>query len=118
MAGIARCPDCGAELVGSLPTEEPAAESDFAEAELCVVADELHAALLQNLLAAQGIPCRLQNASPFGGRSSIPGLRPAFGLAASTRILVNRSDLARARVVYEDFERRGEASAEDQEAPE
>lgn len=116
-AGVSRCPDCGAELVDSLPAEEPAAQSDFAEVELCVVPDELHATLLQNTLAGQGIPCRLRSASPFARPFDVPGLRPTFGLEASTAILVKRSDLERARVVYEDFERYGSAEeAEEDEA--
>jgi hypothetical protein len=113
-AGVSRCPDCGSELVDSLPAEEPAAQSDFAEVELCVVADELQATLLQNALAGQGIPSRLRGASPHPA-FDVPGLRPTFGLEASTAILVRRSDLARARVVYEDLERRGAAEEEVQD---
>jgi hypothetical protein len=108
-AGVSGCPDCGSELVDSLPAAEPAAQKDFAEAELCVVPDELQATLLQNVLAGQGIPCRLQGASPFASPLDVPGLRPMFGLEASTAIFVRRSDLARARVVYDDFERHGGA---------
>ena len=117
-ASVSRCPDCGAELVDSLPAEEPAAQSDFAEVELCVVPDELHARLLQNALASQGIPCRVQSPWPFEIPLGITGLPFGEGLDASVRIMVSRSDLARARVVYEDFERRGSASAEEDETSE
>jgi hypothetical protein len=40
-------------------------------------------------------------------------LRPTFGLEASTAILVRRSDLARAQVVYDDFERHGGAEQDE-----
>lgn len=118
IARISRCPDCGSELVHSLPAQEPAAASDFAEVELCVLADEFQATLLQSALATQGVPCRLQGASPYSGPFNVLGLRPMFGLESSTAILVRRSDLERARVVYEDFERRGGAEEEEEDEPE
>lgn len=114
-AGVSRCPDCGSELVDSLPAKEPAAQSDFAEVELCVLPDEFQATLLQNALATQGIPCRLRGASLFASPFDVAGLRPTFGLEASTAILVRRSDLARAQVVYDDFERHGGAEQDEAE---
>ncbi len=117
-ARVSRCPDCGANLVDSLPDEAPAAQSDFAEAELCVVDGEIHARLLQNALASQGIPSRVQSPWSFEIPLGITGLPFGEGLDAPVKIMVSRSDLARARVVYEDFERRGSASAEEAEPSE
>lgn len=113
--GVSRCPDCGAELVDSLPAEQPAAQADFAEVELCVLPDEIHATLLQNTLAGHGIPCRLRSASPFASPFDVLGLRPTFGLESSTAVLVRRCDLERARVVYEDFEGYGGAGEDEAE---
>jgi hypothetical protein len=118
-AGVSRCPDCGAELVDSLPADEPAAQSDFAEVELCVVTGELHAKLLQNALASQGIRSRVQSPWPFDSPFSLTRLPSPIGSGfdAAIRVLVSRSDLARARVVYEDFERHGGAAADEFESP-
>lgn len=102
--GIRSCPDCGADLVDRLPSAESAAlrREDMRQVVLCTVAGEIHAKLVQDALAAQGIRCRTQ------GR----GLAHHLGIATigadePVQILVYRRDLTRARSVFEDFERIG-----------
>jgi len=102
--GAAACPDCGAALVDSLPEAPPS--HDFTQVELCVVEGEIHAKLVQNALASQGIPSRIDSPWPFHTPLSATGLPFPFGggFDAGTRIMVNRADLERARAVYQDFE--------------
>jgi hypothetical protein len=118
--GAAACPDCGAALVDSLPEAEAPLPHDFTQVELCVVEGEIHAKLVQNALASQGIPSRIDSPWPFHTPLSATGLPFPFGggFNADIRIMVNRSDLDRARAVYRDFESRrpepDEAAASDQ----
>jgi len=101
---LRRCPDCGADLVDRL--ESPAGDADRGEdleqVILCTVDGELHAKLIQDALTAQGIRCRAQRR----GLLHWLGL-PTVGADEPTQIYVNRGDLARARAIYEDFERIG-----------
>jgi hypothetical protein len=108
-SSAATCPDCGGELVDSLPEAPKAVESDFAQVELCVVLGEIHAKLLRNALALQGIPSRAESHWPFAGPYSVlsPSSPIGGGFDAPVRIMVNRGDLGRARIVYEDIERGG-----------
>ena len=117
-SGAVACPDCGGELVDSLPEAPKAAESDFVQIELCVVRGEIHAKLLRNALASQGIPSRAESHWPFAGPYSVlhPPAPTGGGFDASVRIMVNQGDLARARIVYEDIER-GEAHPSDDSPP-
>ncbi len=102
--GIRSCPDCGADLVAHLPSAESAARrrEEMRQVPLCTVAGEIHAKLVQDTLAAQGIPCRTEGC----------GLRhdlgtPTVGGDEPIQIFVLQRDLARARSVFEDFERIG-----------
>jgi len=117
-SSAATCPDCGGELVDSLPEAPKAAESDFAQVELCVVRGEIHANLLRNALASQGIPSRAESHWPFAGPYSVLGPPAPIGggFDAPVRIMVNQGDLDRARIVYEDIERGGDHPSEDSPA--
>jgi len=111
--GVARCADCGSELIAALPTEpepEPEPEREppaFGEGEefkqevLCSVIGELHASLVMNALKAAGIPSRIE---PADARD--------MGFTGALRqlpigIYVNRRDLARAREIYRHYEEPG-----------
>jgi len=108
IAGTTACPDCGAALVDSLTEPAPPPAGDFTQVELCLVRGEIHAKLIQNALASQGIPSRLDNPWPFHDPLGVTALPFPLGggFNAGTRIMVNRSDLDRARAVYRDFEER------------
>lgn len=116
---LRRCPDCGSDLVAQLPVEpgpEPLREGETVEVLLCTVQGEIHAGLLRDRLRFQGIPSRGQLAgileSPY-----YPGTMPApRGPDDITlRIYVRRGDLARARQVYDDFEKQGGGGAGSEE---
>lgn len=104
--GVKECPDCRSQLVDSLPPAEPRAQPDFTEVELCTVHGEIPGKLLQGVLARNGIPSRLAAPLPlspfFGVHASIP---IGGGHDAPFRIMVNRPDLARAKQLYDDYER-------------
>jgi len=106
LPGLSHCPECGAELVATLPTAlESSTGADFTQVELCTVTGEIHARLIQNILASANIPSRLVMAWPFDGASPLSPPWPfGGGFDTAVRILVNQSDLARAKAIYEDFE--------------
>jgi len=106
IAGTTTCPDCGLALVESLPESATPGPGDFTQVELCLVRGEIHAKLIQSALASQGIPSRLDNPWPFRDPLGATALPFPFGggFDAGTRVMVNRSDLDRARAVYRDFE--------------
>ena len=107
---VTSCPDCGAALVEVLPPEAPHAprtEEELEEVLLGVVGGNIHARLLQQELAAQGIASRAQ-----GGWSddellgTVEAPPPPLGGSegGSTAVFVYRHDLDRARIVMADFE--------------
>jgi hypothetical protein len=100
-SGTRTCPDCGVELVDHLPPlgASPLRYEDTSQVLLCTVAGEIHAKLVQDALAAQGIRCRTQRR----GLVHWLGL-PTVGGDEPTQIYVNSSDLALARSLLEDFE--------------
>lgn len=103
--GLRRCLDCGADLVDRpAPDSAPASPPyrDVKQVLLCTVAGEIHAKLVQDALAAQGIRCRTQRR----GLVHWLGL-PTVGGDEPTQIYVNSSDLTRARSIFEDFDRIG-----------
>ncbi|MBN1458000.1 MAG: DUF2007 domain-containing protein [Armatimonadetes bacterium] len=106
LPGLAHCPECGAELVATLPPKSAATEgADFTPVELCTITGEIHARLIQNILAHENIPSRLVTAWPFDGASPLSPPWPfGGGFDTPVRIMVNQSDLAKAKVIYEDFE--------------
>ncbi len=73
---------------------------------LCRVTGEIHAKLLLDALASQGIAARAQPGWPFEGLGDLFRPPPPLGSAALARyrVYVRRRDLARARQVYDDFE--------------
>jgi hypothetical protein len=98
------CPDCGADLVAHLPSAEsaPRRREEMRQVLLCTVPGEVHARLVQEALAEQNIPARTQ------GRGLQHDLgTPSVGGDEPIQIFVLRRDLARARSVFEDFERIG-----------
>jgi len=103
------CPDCGAQLVDTLPVCR--VEHSHDEAELCTVTGEIHAKLLQEALASQGIPSRAKAKWPFDTPFSILQPPSVFGGGENTvlTVVVWRSDLARAQRVYADFELQSES---------
>jgi hypothetical protein len=116
---LRECPECGSPLVEELPAHGKLRSApDFTQVELCTVTGELHARLVQNVLAAEGIPSRIISVWPFAGSSV---LRPPWplggGFDTPVRIMVNQSDLEKATVIYDDFERH-EGHAEEPSASE
>jgi hypothetical protein len=116
---LRECPECGSPLVADLPARsKPGTVPDFTQVALCTVTGELHARLVQNVLSAEGIPSRIISAWPFEGPSV---LRPPWplggGFDTPVRIMVNQSDLAKATVIYDDFEHSA-GSAEEASPPE
>jgi rRNA maturation protein Nop10 len=105
VAGVERCPDCGAALVDSLPPEPtPSPPQHYREAQLCEVIGKIHARLLQEKLESQGIPSRQQFAQPFDhGIFRAPSVLTGSETEL-VRIIVREPDLDRARVIYADFE--------------
>ena len=69
---------------------------------LCTVAGELHAKLVQDALAEQGIRSRTQGRGLWHDLGT-----PTVGGDEPIQIFVLQRDLARARSVFEDFERIG-----------
>ncbi len=98
---VTRCPDCGADLVETLPDVQP--KSEYREAELGAVTGEISAKLLQDALAAQDIPSRLRCYWP---NDNIYGMPIALGDGPNSMstVIVRESDLARARTIYSDLE--------------
>jgi hypothetical protein len=93
--------------VDKLPAEQAApSPEEYQEAELCTVTGEIHARLLQDVLASQGIPSRTESAWPFDPTVNVfrPPAPIGGALGADLRIMVNRRQLERALVVYRDFE--------------
>jgi len=101
---LTRCPECGEQLVESLPVEaqEPLDEEGFEQVLLCTLVGEPHASLLRNALAAAGIPIRasLESPNPYLGVSLLAGS------VAPVHIYVNRRDLPRAQIICRDHEAR------------
>jgi len=105
--GVKRCPDCGVALVEGLAAEQAAPTSqEYREAELCIVTGAIHARLLQDTLASQGIPSRLQSAWPFDTPYSVfhPPSVIGGGYDAVMKVIVRESDLRKACLIYADFE--------------
>ena len=104
---VTHCPECGRELVGALPAE-PGPMPEYGEGEefeqvlLCTVLGDVHRALVQNALAAAGIPSRSQRAIV----SLFPAVRAGVPAPASVpqSIYVNKRDLARALEVHQAYE--------------
>jgi len=115
VAGVERCPDCSVALVESLPPAPLSPEEDLVQVELCTVQGEIHARLLQDALASQGIPSRTDSAWPFEGTLNVFSLPAPIGggLGAGRRIMVNRRDLERALTIYRDFEERASEPGDD-----
>jgi hypothetical protein len=104
--GVRECPDCRIELVDALPSPAPPPQVDLTEVELCTIQNEIHAKLLQGILAREGIPSRPTPAWPLGPSHAVKALWPIGGGYDDTlRIMVNQPDLAKAKVVYDDYER-------------
>ena len=104
--GVRQCPDCRIELVDTLPSPAPLPQVDFTEVELCTIQGEIHTKLLQGILAREGILSRLAPAWPLGPAHAVKAPWPiGGGYDDLLRIMVNQSDLARAKVIYDDYER-------------
>ncbi len=107
--GVRRCADCGSMLVeGSLEDQKPrpSDEKGYEQVVLCVVEGEIHARMLQNMLAKERIPSRVQvGGDEFGVTLPLGQLFPG-GATTLTRVWVNKRDLARAQAVREAYEGR------------
>lgn len=123
LASIDRCPNCGTALVPTLPGSDADCSQqkpDPTQVRLCTVTGEIHAKLLQDTLASQGILSRAQPGWSFDKLlGTVQALPPPIGGTGSAciAIFVSRSDLPRALVVHEDFESRGLTEAEWEELP-
>jgi len=105
--GIEICPDCGLQMVAELPQAQPAAPAQPVEEKLlCTVQGEIHAKLLCDALASQGIATRVTSGWPFDGLSEALRPPPPIGSAANAlfRVYVRAEDLRRALTVYRDLE--------------
>ena len=119
---VKRCPECGARLVQDMPAAPPrtAARDTGDQVLLGIVIGEIHAKLVQDALASQGIPSRLQSGWPFDSLlGTVHAPPPPIGgsSGASYAIFVNRSDLPRALVIYDDFEQRGADAVDWEQLP-
>ncbi|HUU53823.1 MAG TPA: hypothetical protein VMY87_02795 [Armatimonadota bacterium] len=104
--GVRQCPDCRTELVDALPSPAPPPQVDFTEVELCTIQGEIHAKLLQGILAREGVLSRLAPAWPLGPSHAVKAPWPiGGGYDDALRIMVNPSDLAKAKVIHDDYER-------------
>ncbi len=103
--GVRRCPDCGSPLVeGNLPKPSRQDEEGYEQVVLCVVQGEIHARLLPNALAEEGIPSRVQvGGDEFGVTLPLGQLFPG-GTTTLTQVWVNQRDLARAQAVRAAYE--------------
>jgi hypothetical protein len=105
--GVRQCADCGSTLVEwSLEDRKPRPqdEAGFEQVVLCVVQGEIHARLLQNALAEEGIPSRVQvGGDEFGATLPLGQLFPG-GTTTLTQVWVNKRDLERAQAVREAYE--------------
>jgi len=94
--GVARCSDCGSELVAALPAQASAdaEDADFGLVELSSFATVSEAEMVQELLESNGIRTVLRGeADPIGVTS---GANP-------TTLLVSENDFARARDLFGAF---------------
>jgi hypothetical protein len=120
---VKTCPECGAALVAVLAPEAPhppRTEEEMEEALLGVVGGSIHAQLLQQELAAQGIASRAQPGwSDDELLGTVEAPPPPFGGSegGSVAVFVYQHDLARAKIVMDDFERVG-IETEAEEPPE
>ena len=113
---VRQCPDCRTELVETLPSPVPLPQVDFTEVELCTIQGEIHTKLLQGILAREGIPSRLAPAWPLSPSHAVKALWPiGGGYDDLLRIMVNQSDLGRAKVIYDDYE--GAATSVEKSSP-
>ena len=111
-AGVRQCPDCGAELVAHLPeARQPESNEESRQVVLCTVHGGIHAHLLQDALASQGIPSRTQVGDTFRG-----ALHYAEVIGAAEdrpyRVYVNQRDLAQAQTILSDLERHPPSEAD------
>ena len=69
--GIVHCPDCGSELVDSLP-EDDIPKDDIRWVKLCTLQGRLYGDMLEEVLEKQGIPCIIQGSplQPFQGHGT------------------------------------------------
>jgi hypothetical protein len=91
--------------VDTLPSPAPLPQVDFAEVELCTIQGEIHAKLLQGILTREGIPSRLAPAWPLDPSYAVKAPWPiGGGYDGSVRIMVSQSDIAKAKVIHDDYE--------------
>jgi hypothetical protein len=105
--GIARCPECGRELVAALPSESARPAPWEREVLLCTLQGEIHAKLLRDCLQLEGIPSRAQLAGVLDSPYYLAAMPAPVSSPADVviRIYVWERDLGHARRVYDDFER-------------
>jgi len=113
--GMVRCPDCGRELVAALPSESAGPASGEREVLLCTVQGEIHAKLLRDRLQLEGVPSRAQLAGVLDSPYYLAAMPAPVSSSADVviRIYVRKTDLGRARRVYDDFERGAQEPASD-----
>lgn len=113
IAGVVQCPDCRAELVEALPSPTPPLQVGFTEVELCTIDGEIHAKLLQSILAREGIASRLAPAQPLSPAYILKAPWPVGGgYDEAFRIMVKQSEFARAQVIRDDYEVDASSSGE------
>jgi hypothetical protein len=82
------------------------ADEGYEQVKLCAVQGEVAARLLQNALAAEGIPSRTQVSSKDSFGITFPVVF-AGGTTTLFEVWVNKRDLARAEAVLEAYEGEG-----------
>jgi hypothetical protein len=83
------------------------ADEGYEQVKLCAVQGEIPARLLQNALAAEGIPSRTQVSSKDSFGITFPAVF-AGGTTTLIEVWVNKRDLARAEAVLGAYEGEGD----------
>ena len=89
-AGSTRCPDCGVDLVDSLPVEEPIADIRFVP--MPGLPGKVYAEMVREVLVQKGIPCYMRS----DGLSDSLGISGTGTLNRNVRIYVPEDALEEA----------------------
>ncbi len=105
--GIAKCLDCGVNLVESLPPEDVDAVPNAPLVEIYEAAGDKEAFIIKSLLESEGIMCSLS--------SDIPHTVMPFNIdgLGAVRIAVLEADAERARQIIADYAEQVEQDLED-----
>ncbi|OQX91984.1 MAG: hypothetical protein B6D58_05290 [candidate division Zixibacteria bacterium 4484_95] len=94
--GITRCPDCGCELVDTLPGKEESIDFDSEPIMLCKTGDMLSVEFLEEALKSEGIPCLIQSR-----HGSLKGLLPIEHGEKTIMVYVPQTAFEKAKLIAE-----------------